>query len=646
MKAAKLIILTIMLCVILGSGAAAAGTAYAGGNDVIDFDASSVLEDLGSATVNGAPFNLADYPANPQGKISIITVIEYCYSFYAAANNYGLYIYIYNPARINIDTKTIANKIQLATAYDEDGAPSAYSKYPIKYCSKSTGDYADLFYKFKVTSPAEIYNRVRQTPELRRYDVSGVELLTYGATNAIEYTVACTYKYSGYAAGLGKNPNETSTLACAVSIMETISLDVKHTYFRTASSSAGAGYQNTLNTVYFAVPNYYIDSYGKLYGVHAEYWDALTSPIVITNNSAMYNNLSGYVGQHITPYNNDVGYSLYTDYHSIVILWPTPINVKAAKHAFNAWETVEEIEQPFDLTYLFYTNNNPNSYTLTNTVATDVTGDAFADYIRNYNHGSKIDINGHQYGADLFASDVKYHEINVTLDSSPYNLMAYDSNHSAAQKFVDRLWSADTSTSYTNIAPIAVVTDADVNKSNSQISESLYINIDDVNEFKSYYADAKANDETVVLFRYATDQYYSEHLWVYKTKFALVDKKSSYLAQQTVYFDFDIIDLTFTKDGAYTVIPVVSDPKNIMNDITSPTTASDFLTDVGGKIVDAWENLTHKDWWQDFIRALVIAGIVLAAIILAIIVIKLVSWISRGRDRAVARQVIRKNRRQ
>ena len=42
---------------------------------------------------------------------------------------------------------------------------------------------------------------------------------------------------------------------------------------------------------------------------------------------------------------------------------------------------------------------------------------------------------------------------------------------------------------------------------------------------------------------------------------------------QNVFLDFDIIDTTFNRDGKYTVIPVVSDPIDIISDITPP---SDF----------------------------------------------------------------------
>jgi len=44
-----------------------------------------------------------------------------------------------------------------------------------------------------------------------------------------------------------------------------------------------------------------------------------------------------------------------------------------------------------------------------------------------------------------------------------------------------------------------------------------------------------------------------------------------------VFFDFDVIDLTFNKDGFYHVIPAVSDPIDIVNAITPPVDMGDDL---------------------------------------------------------------------
>ena len=42
------------------------------------------------------------------------------------------------------------NKIQMAVSYDADGNPTSYDKFTLEFCNKSTGDFSNLFYKFKV----------------------------------------------------------------------------------------------------------------------------------------------------------------------------------------------------------------------------------------------------------------------------------------------------------------------------------------------------------------------------------------------------------------------------------------------------------------------------------------------------------------
>jgi hypothetical protein len=93
-----------------------------------------------------------------------------------------------------------------------------YTKYNLKYlnCSTET-NYEGLFYKFRVDFTDAQQKNVLSTVNSseRVYRISGVELLTSGNTNATEYTVATTYKYSGYAAGYGSNENAESTLSCS-----------------------------------------------------------------------------------------------------------------------------------------------------------------------------------------------------------------------------------------------------------------------------------------------------------------------------------------------------------------------------------------------------------------------------------------------
>ena len=77
------------------------------------------------------------------------------------------------------------------------------------------------------------------------------------------------------------------------------------------------------------------------------------------------------------------------------------------------------------------------------------------------------------------------------------------------------------------------------------------------------------------MFRFATSDYYSHDVNIIQIDggFLGSDKQTegqAYIAQESVFLDFDIIQLTFNKDGDYTVIPVVSSPIDIVNDITPP----------------------------------------------------------------------------
>lgn len=51
---------------------------------------------------------------------------------------------------------------------------------------------------------------------------------------------------------------------------------------------------------------------------------------------------------------------------------------------------------------------------------------------------------------------------------------------------------------------------------------------------------------------------------------------NAYIAQQTIFLNFDIIQLTFNDGGNLTVIPVVADPIDIINPYTPPAISGNF----------------------------------------------------------------------
>ena len=73
----------------------------------------------------------------------------------------------------------------------------------------------------------------------------------------------------------------------------------------------------------------------------------------------------------------------------------------------------------------------------------------------------------------------------------------------------------------------------------------------------------------IILFRFANTDYYAAP--AFRSGYSgSINDTDTYVAQQTVFLDFDIIDLTFNKDGVYTVIPVVASPTDVIKDFDPP----------------------------------------------------------------------------
>lgn len=116
-----------------------------------------------------------------------------------------MYLYLYNPQGLKIDTVTERNKIQFAY-----GEKANWNKYVLQFLNYSVeAGYEGLFYKFKVvltdSQRTEILNGLSQNT--RVYEISGIELSVGG--NVTDYgnneNKILTYTYSGFAKGYALN---------------------------------------------------------------------------------------------------------------------------------------------------------------------------------------------------------------------------------------------------------------------------------------------------------------------------------------------------------------------------------------------------------------------------------------------------------
>ena len=557
------------------------------------YEQTNVLDDLKKSTVNGEPFNLTKYNFDEKKPTQVISLVEYCYSFYSEKqSNYGLYVYVYNPKGLKFNLYSPLNTIQMAldTATDAN-----YTKYNLKYlnCSTET-NYEGLFYKFRIDFTNEQQQAVLSTVNSseRVYRISGIELLSSGSTNATEYAVARTYKYSGYAAGYGSNEEAESTLLCSSEGSDILSLEVHPTQYRPEGTNATNKYtQDMLHSVYFSVPNEYINHYGEMTAVHAIWKNAVTAPIFVTGNQSVYNQVSSLIGDYVyggriqdSSKNNDMDYAFiatkaqlgYRDTVEAAMGGYVAYNVLMDYGGIDAYTYYDKL-----IHYLYYVFYAENGDADNHTVSSE---QVLNELEKSAKYGGIL-ING-KYSSKMFESyDSSFTEVNIQADEN-FSL----TSEVLSQTWWEKLWGLDGSvsdkTTFDGIQAIYPLKSSDLNGTDAEISKRLYIDKADVSDLKAYYNE-RSKDDTVYLFRYMQSEYKAHEVTEYKhvedwalfggdfNTYEVVDT-NAYFAQMSVQLDFDIIDVTFSTGERDTVIPVVSNPIDVVPDITPPVyTTSD-----------------------------------------------------------------------
>ena len=631
MRISALFVLFALCMAMFWGGRWSAPLAFADTDKALNYDNTNVLDDLGSSAIDGKSFNVNDYPKNPFGTAQMITFVEYCYSQYENGfGNFALYVYVYNPALISFATASTQNKIEISTDFfygneqGQVGDVKDYAKFSLRFCNASKGDYENLFLKFRIVDDSNIIlNAEREHERLtgsRYYHISGIELFEAGSSSATahDYWVNKYYQFSGYAEGYGDS--DKFPFQCdATGSGEAVQLNVKHTFYRTLTSSKGANYQNQLDTVYFAVPKRFFDTYGKLQRIKAEWYEYKTKDIVVTSNAGFVNATKSWIGKStgwnekygFAGFTGDIGYSLLQDYSSSSM----GVSIQSALWGWNARENIaipftDRIEK---LYYLFPADNIEEYDPCADIVSIGgVESNALYEYIKNYTKtfdSGTLPIKDGTISADLFADDIddyrkkdtefgkiqqgySYYDFDADIDLQKLSSWQ-ETDPSIWDNF--RVWGL-WDTIFGNIpeeetktvSPIEILEASDLDGTPEEVSERLLINSSDVQTLRNFYNDAiivdSEDDEecVVVLFRFATSDYYSAPVDVVQHGAAALgaDKFISgeaYRAWQSVFFDFDVIDLTFNKDGFYHVIPAVSDPIDIVNAITPPVDMGDDL---------------------------------------------------------------------
>lgn len=615
-----LMTLLLVVCIFVGTviSGSVIPTAYADSDNVqICYEQTNVMSNLKGSTIGGKAFDVKDYPHNENGSPQIISLVEFCYSYYEdRQDDYGLYIYVYNPQDKAIDEKTERNKIQFTY-----GDKPSYGKYTLKFLNYSKDEGIEgRFYKFRIeltdVERADILKTI--SPDERVYKVSGIELSI--KNKVTEHTTAQTYTYKGFAIGYGSELAESDTLSCKVDGFDKyISLDVRSTYWRPNGTHADLHSRDTLHSVYFSVPNEIVNEYGEMTGVHATWLNVQTAPIIVTGNKTIYNALEPYIGKYQNagssenyPENKTLNYALVTDsdmtYYGHGHYGTLAYNVWTTTYGGSCVNNYERII--YDLRYLFYADNgNADTYTLPSELLVGDKDNGIKGWFETYTEkfgGEKIN---NRFSKDLFDHvDDAFTEVNITANDEFKLTDVTTSKNYWGWLFGPGSDLTATGSNTYNISAIQKITTKDFDGFGKDVFEDkFYVDASDYDELRQYVIESNAKNETVYLFRYYQSIYDSQEArefrfvedWaISRGKFGNYEEidTNAYIAQMWIQLDFDIIDLTFTKDNVSTIIPVVMNPIDIAADADNPVYTT---TDRKG-----------LSWWQ-----------ILLAILLGILVI-------------------------
>ena len=550
-------------------------TIFVSAEETATYEQTNVMDDLKGSTINGKEFSLTDYRFDAFKETQVISFVEYCYSFYQnLQDNYGLYVYVYNPKGTKFVVNSSLNKIQMAYGID---STQSYAKYYLTYLNCSTeANYEGLFYKFKVVLTGiqrqELLRNLNSTE--RVYRVSGIELLEQGKLNATEYGVSTIYRFSGYAAGYGSNLTAGSTLTCSSEQGTSMTLNVRPTVYRPSGTNGKNDYtQDSLHSVYFAVPNDIVNEYGAMSAVHATWRDVVLKPALVTGNLSAYNAILPFLGKDIGVETDALDYGYLGAYFSGTsgttgMMQSVTKSGYSYNRDFNP--TYELYGERIETLYMLFGASggvdSADGYTVSSEEITARLLESKAKY------GGAL-VNG-KYSSKLFESVAEsFTDVNIKADDR-YSL----TSEKISYEWWDLLFHTGGSTSTTTfdgIQAIYPVSKSDMQGTAEEVANRLYISKSDYADFKKYY-NANKNLCTVYLFRYQVSDYIAQEATLFKRGSVLgmetwekVDT-NAYFFKETVNLDFDIIDVTFSNGEVDMVIPVVSNPIDVIPDATPP----------------------------------------------------------------------------
>ena len=585
----KIFSLFFAILFVLSSGAVFVTAAETAVPEIQDIGSTGVVEDLIKMG-----FDITKYKKDLDAEhCRMLYFFEYGYDYFGSSDDYGLYVYVWNPTGKPIDTTNWKNSIELQISptsnVDRDGL--GFKKYKLQLCNYSTlQGYEYVFYKFKIVDARSFLKSLNR--DLRNYDISGIELQHSGNAKPTDYKVGGVYSFDGYMPYHSKLKGSANTLH--VSVIDRLTIDLKMTpvSWKTQTSDKGSGYQYEMFSVYFSVPNDIIRDYGNpankehkgLVQIDGQYSKHKINGLV-TNDKSLSNSILPYLNKWVDRYDSTIPFKSYTEYDS-------SYNGAGIPYSYYYENPFNCLKDSNDMPYY-----SPNGVYRSNIIP--VINSIIYYSGSEFKEISQQDLSDQLYsaweGVDLYCqceacrtidgygpfletgygSDLSYSII--AGEDLTEQIATYASNHdktflgwlNGSNKLVieDEIYEDAKSIQAIDLVDLYLSGTTDILKDDSTIAKDFYMSESDVNSFVSFVSKEFVKDKTTYLMRFAVEDYYCKEATVEYdgTKY----KDGEYYFEKTIFQDIDIFTFTFENEYAQRVIiPVIASPVDNFGTIT------------------------------------------------------------------------------
>ena len=573
-----------------------------------DIDNTSVEADL-----KKMKHSLADYPKDPTATYCrIVDFIEYSYEYDGTSEDYGIYIYLYNPSGKKIDTSSATIKMQGLGESNSLGDGSGLADLNLIYCDHSTSSgYEYVFYKFKVGHVTKTIHP-KLSRDMRHYHIDSVTFAYSGTNQKQLFAIGGRYSFIGYMPYCNKSQTLNNTLQQFVSDKTAVDIELHPVTWKTQTTDNGYGYCQCMYSVYFAVPNDIINTYGdvnkkitkglkEIRGSFEEY----KVNGVITPDSVAYNTLYKYMNRPVTEEGNeDIPVVICPEYE---LHEKHNVKTHTCSHRYNCTrKNISDDDYISKYTSVFKYHGDGKEFSkLSVEVVTTALNSIWED--KGFMHmgivepGRKLGYQMYKVeaGEDLTAQIATYASVNTKFQAwlkGESNLYIEDEVYEKAES-------------------IQVITSADVANDVEEVSKNLFIEEDAVDSLKEFVTESNAENKTVYIMRFAVRDYYFVPARLTVDNKVYSQNDGNYYYEMTIFKDLDIFTFEFEdKYQKSTIIPVLAEPVDV---IPSVDTTRDPQGDLNLDLGDLFNPDKDKSLW-DTIKLIfvIIAGLTLFGVVI------------------------------